>query len=89
MVALLAAPLRLALRAVLGLTLGIVGRRQPRKLMVSVAIVTVVVVIVQGTQQHNWAAVFVVSSLAALGVMSPLADAAISPVERAGRGSVR
>jgi len=49
-----------------------------------VVVATVVVAILQAEQQHNWPVVVVLGSLAALGVVAPLADAAVS---RRGEGA--
>jgi Zn-dependent protease with chaperone function len=74
----LAAPWRLAVRAILGVSFGLVGRRQPPRLLAGVVVATVVVAIVQVEQRHNWPVVIVLGSLAVLGVLAPLADAAVS-----------
>ena len=74
----LAAPWRLAVRAILGVTFGFVGRRQPPRLLAGVVVATVVVAVVQAEQQHNWPVVIVLGSLAVLGVLAPLANAAVS-----------
>jgi STE24 endopeptidase len=73
----LAAPWRLASRLVLGLGLAISGR-QPRRLLVVVAIATVVVAVVQSLHRHQLVDAGVIVAVAVCGVMCPLAEAALS-----------
>jgi Zn-dependent protease with chaperone function len=69
---------RVASRFVFGLTFGLIGRRQPPRLLAGVVIVCAVVAIAQAAQQHSWGVVSVLTALPALGVSAPLLDAAIS-----------
>jgi STE24 endopeptidase len=73
-----AGPWRLASRFVLGLTYGLIGRRQPPRLLAVVVVTGVLVAITQAVQQHHWTVAAVWGALSVLGVSAPVLDAAIS-----------
>jgi STE24 endopeptidase len=73
----LATPWRIASRVVLRLGLAF-SDRQPRRLLVVVAIATVVVAVLQSLHRHQLAAAAVILVLAICGSACPLAEAALS-----------
>lgn len=73
----LAVPLRLASHLVLRLGLALSGR-QPRRLLVVVAIATVVVAVLQSLHRHQFLAAGAIAAVAICGVVCPLAEAALS-----------
>jgi len=74
----LALPWRLTSRAVLGLGLATLGRRQPIRLLGLVVGAAVIRAVVQAISQGQAAVAVLLSTLAACAVLCPLADAAIS-----------
>jgi len=74
----LALPWRLSSRAVLGLGLAMLGRRQPMGLLGLVVGAAVIRAVVQAISQGQVAVAVLLSTLAVCAVLCPLADAAIS-----------
>ncbi len=74
----LAAPWRFAARVVIGVAVGLAGRRQPPVLLGAVVVAGVVVAIVQTVQARQWVPALILGTVATFGVVCPLADAALS-----------
>ncbi|MGI8682162.1 MAG: M48 family metalloprotease, partial [Mycobacteriales bacterium] len=74
----LAAPWRIASRLMIGITLAILSRRQPKPLLALVFAVAVVRGVQQLISQHQWAPALLLATTAAGAVVCPLADAALS-----------
>ncbi len=74
----LGAPWRRAAGFTLGFAMGLVGRRQSRKLTAVVAVGVLVTAVVQALQRSDWVTAAVLAALPIFGFGAPLADAALS-----------